>query len=206
VSQRQFVDFYEVLRLSPRASLEMIERVYRILAKRHHPDNQATGDSARFEIVQEAYETLSNADRRAAYDVKYDEVQNIQWKIFDQQSAPDGREDDRRIIHAMLSILYIERRRDPERGGLGPIILERMLGVPESHLEFPIWYMKQHGWIEILPSGQMGITVEGIDKLANKDLALRDDRLLAESSVVDREPKNPGNDTPHLGPRAVLAG
>ena len=178
-----FVDHYEVLQLSPRATSETIERVYRLLAKRYHPDNQDTGSVERFAEVREAYEVLSNPDRRAAFDVKYDEMQGIQWKVFNQEDAEEGRGDDRRVIHAILSILYVERRRDPMRGGLGIVFIERTLGIPEEHLKFPLWYIKQHGWIEILDSGQIAITVEGIDKLADKDLALREDRLLPESSV-----------------------
>jgi hypothetical protein len=177
-----FVDYYEALQLSPRATSETIERVYRLLAKRYHPDNQETGSVERFTEVREAYDVLSNPDRRAAYDVKHDEMQGIQWRVFNQDDAEEGRSDDRRVIHAILSILYVERRRDPTRGGLGMVFIERTLGIPEEHLKFPLWYMKQHRWIEILDTGQVAITVDGIDKLADKDLALREDRLLAEPS------------------------
>jgi curved DNA-binding protein CbpA len=179
-----FVDYYEVLQLSPRATVDTVERVYRLLAKRYHPDNQETGDTEMFAKLRQAYDVLSNPERRAAYDVRYDEVQSVQWRIFDQKSAADGREEDRRILHAVLSLLYIERRRNPQSGGLGAIVLERMLGVPEQHLQFPLWYLKQHGWIEILDNGQMAITIQGVDKLADKDLALRDDRLLADASAA----------------------
>ena len=53
VLSQPFVDFYEVLQLSPRATAETIERVYRLLAKRYHPDNTVTGDAARFSEVHE---------------------------------------------------------------------------------------------------------------------------------------------------------
>jgi hypothetical protein len=182
-----FVDYYEALQLSPRATSETIERVYRLLAKRYHPDNAQTGSAERFAEVRDAFEMLANPERRAAYDVRYDEMQGIQWKVFNQDSAEQGRSDDRRVIHAVLSILYVERRRDPARGGLGMVFIERTLGVPEEHLKFPLWYMKQHGWIEILDSGQVAITIEGIDRLGDRDLALREDRLLAESSASDQD-------------------
>jgi curved DNA-binding protein CbpA len=181
-----FVDYYEVLQLSPKATADTIERVYRMLAKRYHPDNQETGDVNRFTELHQAYDVLSNAERRAAYDVKYEGVQGVQWKIFDQSTATDGREEDRRIFHGILSLLYIERRRDPRGGGLGAIALERLLGVPEQHLQFPFWYLKQRGWIEILDSGQMAITVSGIDHLGNDDVALREDRLLTDSARAGR--------------------
>ena len=91
-----FRDLYEDLQLSPNASQETIERVYRLLAKRYHPDNQATGDIEQFSKLQQAYEVLSDATRRAQYDVRYDEERGEQWKIFDQGSAGEGREHDRR--------------------------------------------------------------------------------------------------------------
>jgi len=165
----------------------MVERVYRMLAKRFHPDNLETGDSEKFSKVHEAYQVLNDAERRAAYDVAYENVQNVQWKVFDQTAANDGRAEDRQIIHAILSLLYVERRRDPMKGGLGAIVLERMLGVPQEHLQFPLWYVKQHGWIEILDSGQIAITIAGIDKLANQDLELRKDRLLPASTLSTDE-------------------
>jgi curved DNA-binding protein len=185
--QKPFVDHYEVLQLSPRATADMVERVYRMLAKRYHPDNLETGDSEKFSKIHEAYQTLNDAERRAAYDVAYENVQNVQWKVFDQTAANDGRAEDRQIIHAILSLLYVERRRDPMKGGLGAIILESMLGVPQEHLQFPLWYVKQHGWIEVLDSGQIAITIAGIDKLANQDLELRRDRLLPASSLSTDE-------------------
>ena len=60
-------DYYEVLRISPRADEETIERVYRTLAERFRPDNPATGDADAFTCITEAYETLSSPARRIQY-------------------------------------------------------------------------------------------------------------------------------------------
>jgi DnaJ-like protein len=179
-----FVDYYEVLQLSPTASIDTVERVYRLLAKRFHPDNAETGDVDKFTAVRQAYEVLSDPTLRAEYDVKYDDNRSMAWKIFDQTSAHDARENDRRIFHGILSLLYIARRRQPEDGGLGVVYLEKMLGCPQQHLDFPLWYLRQRKLVEILPTGMLAITVEGIDKLADKELELPADRLLAESSLV----------------------
>lgn len=183
VTPRPFVDHYEALQLSPNASVETVERVYRLLAKRYHPDNQATGDAQKFSEVHNAFQVLSDAARRAQYDVTYDDNRSLQWKIFDQGCAGNTREEDRRVFHGILSLLYVERRRDPRGGGLGAIGLEKLLGCPEAHLKFPLWYLKERGWIEILDNGQLAITAAGIDNLSTRDLALPDDRLLAASSL-----------------------
>lgn len=178
-----FVDYYEVLQLSPKATSEMLERVYRILAKRYHPDNQDTGDAVAFNQVHQAFEVLADPVRRAAYDVKYEENRALTWKIFKQEGATDHRADDRRLFHAILSLLYIARRRDPETGGLGSVTLENMLGCPQEHLRFPLWYLKQRGWVERLESGYLAITADGVDKLGNDDLGLPQNRLIAETSI-----------------------
>ena len=187
MTKQPFIDHYEVLQLSPNATGEMIERVYRILAKRYHPDNQATGDAVKFAELHQAYELLSDPQRRAAYDVKYDENKTLTWQVFKQDGAGNHRADDRRLFHAILSLLYIARRRDPHNGGLGSLALERMLGCPQDHLEFPLWYLRQRRWIERLESGYLAITADGVDKLNTDDLLLPANRLLPEASAVSAD-------------------
>lgn len=67
MSQR---DFYEVLGVARDASAEDIKKAYRKLAFQFHPDrNQGDkGAEAKFKEAAEAYDVLSNADKRAAYD------------------------------------------------------------------------------------------------------------------------------------------
>lgn len=63
-------DYYEVLGVSRGASAEDIKKAYRQLALKHHPDRNP-GDHAaegRFKEASEAYQVLSDADRRAQYD------------------------------------------------------------------------------------------------------------------------------------------
>ncbi len=186
-----FVDYYEVLQLSPNATSETVERVYRMLAKRFHPDNQDSGDAQRFAEIQRAYDTLSDPPTRAAYDVKYDENRALTWKVFRQDGASDHRAEDRRLFHAILSLLYIARRRDPQNGGLGSVTLEKILGCPSQHLDFPLWYLKQRGWLERLESGLIAITADGVDKLGSEDLSLPANRLLTGALAVDQPADRP---------------
>jgi curved DNA-binding protein len=186
VPEPPFVDHYEALQLSPNATADTIERVYRLLARRFHPDNQDTGNAGRFADLQHAYDTLSDPSRRAAYDVMYEENRALTWKVFKQEGAGDHRAEDRRLFHAILSLLYIARRRDPQYGGLGAVTLESILGCPSQHLEFPLWYLKQRGWVERLDSGLLAITADGVDKLGSDDLALPANRLLMEASQPDQ--------------------
>jgi curved DNA-binding protein CbpA len=60
---------YEVLMVHPRADGEVIAAVYRLLAKRYHPDRDAAPDAqARMAELNEAYEVLKDPDKRARYD------------------------------------------------------------------------------------------------------------------------------------------
>jgi len=184
-----FVDYYEILQLSPNADGETIDRVYRMLAKRYHPDNHVTGNVDRFRLIAEANRILSNPEQRAAFDNKYDENRSSVLKIFDETSEADSFAGDQRVFEGILSLLYISRRRDAQKGGMGIVQLERLLGCPAQHLEFHTWYLRQKGWIERLENGQLSITADGVDRvIAGNGLTLSRDRLLTENIEPWRNP------------------
>jgi molecular chaperone DnaJ len=62
-------DYYEILGLPRDASAEAVKKAYRKLAMQYHPDrNHDNRASEQFKEINEAYEVLSDADKRAAYD------------------------------------------------------------------------------------------------------------------------------------------
>ena len=65
----QTKDYYKILELSPSATLKEIKTSYRRLAHQLHPDknNNDPYATARFELVKEAYEVLSNPSRKEYY-------------------------------------------------------------------------------------------------------------------------------------------
>ena len=64
-------NYYEELEVSKNASDEVINRAYKVLAKKYHPDTTTVDKQLaeeRFKKISEAYETLSNKQKREAYD------------------------------------------------------------------------------------------------------------------------------------------
>ena len=62
-------DVYETLGVSKNASADEIKQAYRKMAKKYHPDlNHEPGAADKFKEVQEAYDVLSDADKKARYD------------------------------------------------------------------------------------------------------------------------------------------
>ena len=59
-------DYYQILGITRDASSEEIKKAYRKLAHQYHPDKG--GDEMKFKEINEAYQTLSNREKRAQYD------------------------------------------------------------------------------------------------------------------------------------------
>jgi molecular chaperone DnaJ len=65
----EFKDYYQVLGVSRDADEKEIKKAYRTLARKYHPDiNKDASSEDRFKSINEAYQVLSDADKRAKYD------------------------------------------------------------------------------------------------------------------------------------------
>lgn len=82
-------DHYEALQISPRADADTIQRVFRHLAKRFHPDNAESGDAARFSEIMSAFEVLSDPAARARYDAGYERSREARWREESTAEVPD---------------------------------------------------------------------------------------------------------------------
>jgi curved DNA-binding protein CbpA len=158
-----FIDLYEVLQVSANADPETIHRVYRILAQRFHPDNPETGSDEIFRQLSEAYATLGDPERRAAYDVQHRETRRLTWKIFDQTNAALGMEAEKRKRQGVLHLLYRKRLVTPEQPTMTLRDFEDLLGIPKEHLEFTLWYLRDGQYVYRADNGKHSITLKGVD-------------------------------------------
>lgn len=180
-------DFYELLQVSSTADADTIEKVYRILAKRYHPDNTENGDINRFTAVTTAYKTLRDPEKRAAYDVRYATLNQQQWQAITRTFSPDGYENDREIRRVILTILYIQRRESPSDSGVGAWYLEKMMEWPEEVFEFHLWYLKEKKWIVVTDNGGFTITAQGVDELESSGTTISRNRLLTQITASSKK-------------------
>jgi len=163
----EFVDHYEVLEVSPNASGTTIERVFRYLAKKHHPDVAKAEDGDLFTQVVEAYEVLRNPQSRAAYDVHYERQKSVNTQLV---AGANAAGDDCIERYKLLSILYGQRRREMKKPGIGIGTLETLVPFPPEVLNFHIWYFREKGWITREESGQFSISALGVDHIESMNL------------------------------------
>lgn len=164
MSSDGFRDFYECLQISPSATEDTIDKMFRHLAQRYHPDNAQTGDADKFQEVVEAHDTLSDREKRAQYDLLYQQSIAHQYTLVQHVTGNDSLDSDVRIQSVILNLLYHKCRENCRKPGFGLYQLRQMLDCPMELLEFHIWYLKERGWIRRLEDGMLAITVEGCDK------------------------------------------
>jgi curved DNA-binding protein len=201
VSENGFVDYYELLQLSSNADTDTIERVFRHLAKKLHPDNKETADPDRFRLLVEAHRTLSNPETRAGYDIKYKEYWESKWRLASEAGSETAFGNDREIRESLLSLLYVQRRRNPRHPGLSDFDMSRLLDRPYELVEFHVWYLKAKGWVERLDTGQLAISAPGVDQVEKSRLRLGSDHLLTDGSEAPEGPEGPA---PRTGAAEVL--
>jgi curved DNA-binding protein CbpA len=154
-------DYYEFLQISPSAENETIHRVYRYLATRFHPDNRDTGNVERFFLLKQAYEVLSDPERRSAYDATRRASQPEPLSTWiDFMDNMEG-ELNRRL--AVLTVLYFQRRTNPNKPEVSFREIESRLGFPRDYLLFTAWYLRTKGYITRADDSEFTITAEGVD-------------------------------------------
>lgn len=162
------VNYYDELQIHPKAEPETIYRVYRLLAARYHPDNRATGDAVRFRRVREAYEVLSDPERRSAYDSEIARRDPPPLPVFQTGEFNDGINSESKIRLGILCLLYARRRANPDYAALSMLDLEHLMAFPREHLAFSIWYLRAKRYLAQDDRSSYVITAEGVDFLESQ--------------------------------------
>ena len=95
-------NYYEILQINQNASPEIIDKAYKTLAKKYHPDLQEESDKKQAEEIlkeiNEAYEILSNPDKKALYD------QNLKNEAISQEDYDEIYEENQNLKNAINHI------------------------------------------------------------------------------------------------------
>jgi len=85
-------NYYEILEVNRKASKEVIEKAYKVLVKKYHPDTNKNSDK-KIKDINEAYEVLSNDFLRAQYDLELEkEEQNKVDNIINRYNKSSSRQ------------------------------------------------------------------------------------------------------------------
>jgi curved DNA-binding protein CbpA len=163
VAENPSVDHYETLQISPNADADTVQRVFRMLAQRFHPDNKETGNADRFRALHEAYSVLSVPEKRAQYDVHHQALRQERWRFAASVKTNDDFEAEQQVRCTILEILYARRRAEPGNPSFSPYDLTQLTGQPREHLEFTFWYLNQRKYITRDDQSRVTITADGVD-------------------------------------------
>lgn len=156
-------NYYDFLQISPKAQAETIQRVYRFLAARYHPDNRDTGDRQKFILLNEAYAVLSNPERRVRYDATLKHRQEEPSAVFETVDFLDGIEGEVNRRLAVLSLLYRHCRANVHNARVSLLDLEKQMGFPREYLDFAIWYLRSKKYVKQEDNAELSLTALGVD-------------------------------------------
>lgn len=107
-------NYYEILEISQNASKEIIDKAYRTLAKKYHPDanpeDKKKWAEEKFKKINEAYEVISDTQKRKDYDIRL--AKEKEMLLSDNQNLKDKYEEickQNKILKSRLENLNINK-------------------------------------------------------------------------------------------------
>ena len=164
-----YTDYYEVLGVPRDADPDTIRRAYRKLARKYHPDLNSEGDAEeRFKELGEAYEVLSDADKRERYDRLGD-----RWREAEREEPGESFED----------FFADQRFGDGTRAEFGDDLFEALFGARRGGAGGPLRGHDREALLELsledaLSGGRRRLTLDGHEVNVNFPAGVRDGQLI----------------------------
>lgn len=114
-------DYYDILGVEKTATPDEIKKAYRKLAAKHHPDRG--GDTAKFQEIQAAYDTLSDPNKKSQYD-------NPQPQYEFHGGVPPGFEDIFSAFGGNFGDFFNRRRAPPQNR---TVAIQTVITLEEAH-------------------------------------------------------------------------
>jgi curved DNA-binding protein len=164
-----YTDYYEVLGVPRDADPDAIRRAYRKLARKYHPDLNSDGDAEeRFKQLGEAYEVLSDADKRGRYDRL-----GARWREAEHEAPDESFEDF--FAHQGFG--------DGTGVEFGDDLFEALFGARGGRAGGPLRGYDREALLELsledaLTGGRRRLTLEGREVKVNFPAGVRDGQLI----------------------------
>ena len=164
-----YTDYYEVLGVPRDADQDAIRRAYRKLAREYHPDlNSDTDAEERFKELGEAYEVLSDAEKRERYDRL-----GARWREAERESPGESFEDF--FSHQSFG--------GGTRMEFGDDLFEALFGTRADRTDGPLRGRDREALLELsledaLAGGRRRLTLDGREVSVNFPAGVRDGQLI----------------------------
>lgn len=99
-AEKEYVDYYMILDVYKFATQEEIKKAYKQKARTFHPDNVETGNSKKFIVIRDAYEVLSDTNKKFLFDLSYKKInenkryENYKYKKPEKEKTRDKKAED----------------------------------------------------------------------------------------------------------------
>ena len=164
-----YTDYYEVLGVPRDADQDAIRRAYRKLARKYHPDLNSESDAEeRFKELGEAYEVLSDAEKRERYDRL-----GARWRETEREAPEESFEDF--FAHQGFG--------DGARVEFGEDLFEALFGARAARGGGPLRGRDREALLELsledaLAGGRRRLTLDGREVNVNFPAGVRDGQLI----------------------------